>query len=326
LDITGLVSLNEIEAAAQRIAPAVARTPLIAPPPSKNGRHAGRLLLKPENLQPVGSFKLRGAFSAISALPPAVREKGVVAYSSGNHAQGVAYAASRLGIPSWIVIDEAAPAVKIDATRSMGAQVVTAATDDRQPLAHAIAERQQATLIPPYDHPDVIAGQGTIGLEIMADCPDLATVVLPVSGGGLASGVAAAIKYSAPRVKVVIVEPELAADTIESLHRGRLVRWPTAHRRRTIAEGLVGQPSALTFAHLARFVDDAITVSEAQILDTIRWLALEAKLVAEPSGAVATAAYLHNQERIGCGTTVAILSGGNITPVCLQEVLQRPSV
>lgn len=313
-----LVTLDDIDAAARRIAPDIVRTPLLAAGWSDADRP---LWLKPENLQPIGAFKVRGAFNALGRLDPEVRAAGVVAYSSGNHAQAVAYAAAAFGVTAHIVMPEETPAVKVQATRGRGAQVVLCGAGQRESVAAELVERTGGVLVPPFDHPDVIAGQGTIGLEIAQDLPEVATVLIPISGGGLASGVGTAIRALCPRAKIFGVEPELAADTAESLAAGHLVEWPVVQRNRTIADGLRATPSALTFAHLQRVLDGVITVSEGDIRSAVRELAREAHLVAEPSGAVALAGY--RTAATPPGPTVAIVSGGNIALPLLAEILSE---
>jgi threonine dehydratase len=311
-----LVTIDDIRAAADRIRGAVFRTPLI---PASWGDPARPLWLKPENLQAIGAFKVRGAFNAIGRLDDATRARGVVAYSSGNHAQAVAYAAAVYGIAAQIVMPRETPEVKIAATRSHGAEVVLCAAGERERVADELVAKTGGVLIPPFDHPDVIAGQGTIGLEIAEDLPDVANVIVPVSGGGLASGIGTAVKALVPHATVIGVEPELAADTAASLAAGHRVDWPIADRNRTIADGLRSQPSELTFAHLQRVLDGVITVSENDIRKAVREIALRAHLVAEPSGATALAAYLSRETPPG--PTVVIVSGGNVEPALLAEIL-----
>ncbi|MBW4718913.1 threonine ammonia-lyase [Saccharothrix obliqua] len=306
-----LVTLSDIRAAADLIAPAAVRTPLL--------RFDDRLSLKPESLQPVGAFKIRGAYHALVRLSPEQRARGVVAYSSGNHAQAVAYAARLLDVPAVIVVPDDAPEVKVAATRRWGAEVELVPMARRESRAHELVAELGATLIPPFDHPDVIAGQGTVGLEVVEDLPDVAVVLVPISGGGLASGVGAAVKALRPGARVVGVEPELAADTAASLRAGELVRWPAAERARTGADGLRAEPSELTFAHLRAHVDDVLTVSEAEIGDAVRRLAREARLVVEPSGAVAVAAYLGRTD--WPDRVVAVVSGGNVDPEAFKALL-----
>jgi threonine dehydratase len=311
-----LVTIDDIRAAAERIRGSVLRTPLV---PARWGDPDRPVWLKPENLQAVGAFKVRGAFNAIHRLDDDTRARGVVAYSSGNHAQAVAYAAASFGIPAVIVMPEETPGVKVDATRGHGAEVVLCAAGQREKVAADVVARTGAVLIPPFDHPDVIAGQGTIGLEIVEDLPDVANVIVPVSGGGLASGIGTAVKALAPHATIVGVEPDLAADTAEGLAVGHRVDWSIEDRNRTIADGLRSQPSDLTFAHLRRVLDGMVTVSEDDIRSAVRELALRAHLVAEPSGAIALAGYRHH--RTAPGPTVLIVSGGNIEPALLAEIL-----
>ncbi|CAL9650103.1 L-threo-3-hydroxyaspartate ammonia-lyase [Actinosynnema sp. ALI-1.44] len=303
------MTIDDIRSAAAVLDGVVVRTPLL--------RFDDGLWLKPESLQAVGAFKVRGAYHAVSRLAPDVRARGVVAYSSGNHAQAVAYAARLFGVPAVIVVPDNAPAVKVAATRSHGAEVVQVPMAQREQRAHELAEERGATLVPPFDHPDVIAGQGTVGLEVVADLPDVATVLVPVSGGGLISGVATAVKALRPAARVVGVEPELAADAAASLRAGELVRWPAADRERTSADGLRAQPSELTFAHIREHVDDIVTVSEAEIAAAVGRLARQARLVVEPSGAVTTAAYLKSPS----ARTVAVISGGNVDPEVFATML-----
>lgn len=311
-----LITLADIQAAAGRIAEAVVRTPLL---PAQWGDPERPLWLKPENLQPIGAFKIRGAFNAVANLTEAARARGVVAYSSGNHAQAVAYAAAAFRIEAHIVMPRETPTVKVQATRDHGARVVLCGPGEREAVAAEVLEQTGGVLIPPFDHPDVIAGQGTIGLEIAADLPEVANVLVPVSGGGLASGIGTAIKAKCPRARVFGVEPELAADAAEGLRRGERVNWPIEDRNRTIADGLRSQPSALTFAHLQNVLDGLITVSENEIRSAVRELALAAHLVSEPSGAVGLAAY--RQDGTPPGPTVVVLSGGNVEPATLIDIL-----
>jgi len=310
-----MVTIDEIRAAAARIHAFVVRTPLL---PTLWADADRPLWIKPENLQSIGAFKVRGAFNAIANLDESVRTRGVVAYSSGNHAQAVAYAAAVHGIPAHIVMPEETPAVKVDATRGHGAEVVLCEVGQRERVAAEVLERTGGVLVPPFDHPDIIAGQGTIGLEIAEDLPAVENVLVPVSGGGLASGIGTAIKALCPDARVFGVEPELAADTAEALAKGHRVDWPIEDRNRTIADGLRSQPSELTFAHLQRVLDDVITVSESEIRSAVKELAVRAHLVSEPSGAVTLAAY---RQGTPSGRTVMVLSGGNIDPRALNDIL-----
>ncbi|WP_158882151.1 threonine ammonia-lyase [Amycolatopsis anabasis] len=312
-----LVTIDDIRAAAERIRGTAIRTPLLAQPWAQRSP----LWVKPENLQPIGAFKIRGAYNAIAALDESARQRGVVAYSSGNHAQAVAFAAKSFGVPAVIVVPDVTPRVKVEATAAHGAEVVEVPIAERESAAHALAAERGLTLIPPFDHPDVIAGQGTIGLEIAEDLPEVEVVLIPVSGGGLASGIGTAIKARCPRARVYAVEPELAADTAEGLRAGKRVDWPAERRARTIADGLRSQPSELTFAHLLKVLDGVITVTEDEIRSAVRTLALKGRLVAEPSGATALAGYLFHGDELPAGRTVAVVSGGNLDADLLAELL-----
>ncbi len=311
-----MVTIDDIRAAATRIRAFVVRTPLV---PALWADDDRPLWIKPENLQPIGAFKVRGAFNAMGNLDESVRTRGVVAYSSGNHAQAVAYAAAVYGIPAHIVMPRETPAIKVDATRGHGAEVVLCEAGQRERVAAEVVEQTGGVLVPPFDHPDIIAGQGTIGMEIAEDLPAVENVLVPVSGGGLASGIGTAIKALCPQARVFGVEPELAADTAEGLAQGHRVDWPIEYRNRTIADGLRSQPSELTFAHLQKLLDGVITVSENEIRSAVRELAAKAHLVSEPSGAVALAAY--RQGQTPSGRTVMVLSGGNIDPLALKDIL-----
>ncbi|GGV11241.1 serine/threonine dehydratase [Actinomadura cremea] len=315
------MTLAEIERAAERLAGVTVRTPLVPFP----GGHGGpALLVKAESLQPIGAFKLRGAYTAMSRLPEAERARGVVTHSSGNHAQAVAFSARALGIRAVLVMPHTAPAVKVDACAALGAEIVYVEPDTavREQTAAQLAAAHGFTLIPPYDDPRVIAGQGTCGLEIVQDRPDVDVVLVPVSGGGLLAGVAAAVKALRPDARVFGVEPELAADARDSFHAGHPVGWNAEETGRTIADALrVQRVGALPFAHMREHVDGVVTVTEDEIRHAMRRLAREARLIAEPGGAVATAAYLfHRDELPDARTYVSILSGGNVDPALFQDV------
>jgi threonine dehydratase len=333
--MSDLVTVAEIEEAAARLRGVAVRTPLVSPlpadDPSTDEDHTGpvpagtRLLIKPESLQPTGAFKLRGAYNAITALREGGHDGGVVTHSSGNHAQAVAYAARVLGIPAVLVMPNTTPAVKVDACRTLGAEIVFVepTMEARMGTAERLAEAHGFALIPPYDDALVIAGQGTIGLEIIADAPDVDVVLVPVGGGGLISGVATAVKSLRPEAKVIGVEPELAADARDSLRAGIPMSWTAAQTGRTAADALrVQRVGDLTFAHISEYVDDIVTVSEDQIRAAMGWLARRARLVAEPGGAVATAAQLFRRDAVPAGRThVAVLSGGNVDPGFLKTVI-----
>lgn len=305
-----LVTLDDIERAAVAIAPLASRTPLLPAPWARD------LWLKPENLQPVGAFKIRGAGNAVARLGDG---RGVITHSSGNHGRALGYVARRAGVACVVVVPHEAPAVKVAAIRDTDAEVVMVPGAEREATARHIAAERGLTLVPPYDHPDVIAGQGTVGREILADADAVDTVLLPVGGGGLASGVGVAVKALSPTTRVVGVEPELAADAADSLRAGRRVSWPIADRYRTIADGVRVEPSDLTFAHLNSYVDDIVTVSEDEIRDAVGLVARQARLVAEPSGALSVAA--HRRHGAGFGRTVAVITGGNIDPDLLARLV-----
>jgi threonine dehydratase len=319
-----MVTLEMLREAQQRIAPVAARTPLVRFYPAA-ANDTRRLYLKLESMQPIGSFKLRGAYNMIASLSPEQRSRGVITYSSGNHAQGVAYAARALGIPAVIVMPNSAPAVKIAATRALGAEIVFVgpASSERQQKAEDISAERGLAMIPPYNDDRIIAGAGTAAMEIIADLPQVEVVLSPVSGGGLLSGTATAIKLHRPNVKVIGVEPELAADAQESLRSGELVTWSAEKTTRTICDGLRTQSlGPINFAHIRAHVDDIVTVSEDQIKAAVRALALDARIVAEPSGAATTAALLYAADKLPHATRyAAIVSGGNIMPELLAELV-----
>jgi threonine dehydratase len=317
-----LVSLDAIREAQHRLRGVTLRTPLVR---IETEALAAPLFLKAESLQPIGSFKLRGAYNKISQLSREQLDRGVIAYSSGNHAQGVAYAARALGAHATITMPSNTPPVKQAATRALGAEVVITkpGSIDRRVVAERLAAEHGYTVIPPFDDAQIIAGQGTCGLEILEDMPDVDLVLVPVSGGGLISGVAAAIKQQRPEVRVIGVEPELAADAAASFHAGRIVSFTGEETSRTIADGLrTQQVGDLNWQHIRTFVDDIITVTEADIRATVRAILLSGRLVAEPSGAVAPAAALLTGQRLPAHKkAVAIVSGGNIEPAMLREIM-----
>jgi len=300
----------------------VVRTPLVLYPKSTA---AEQLYLKPEGLQPVGSFKLRGAYSKISSLTDDEKRRGVIAHSSGNHAQGVAFAAKALGVKATIVIPRDAPKLKIEGTRSFGAEVVLCGptSAERVALADELATKHGYVLVPPYNDEKIIAGQGSIGMEILDDLEDVKLVLAPVSGGGLISGIATAIKSRKPNVKIIGVEPELAADAQASLRAGKRISFDPVQVTRTIADGLRTTPvGEIPFEHISKYVDDIVTVSEFEIREAVKRLLLEARVLAEPSGAVAPAAWLFHRDKLPpAKKAVAVVSGGNIAPEMLREIL-----
>ena len=313
-----MVSLSDIRAARARLSGVAVHTPLI--PLEHNGN---TLYLQPENLQPIGAFKIRGAYNKIASLTPDERDRGVIAYSSGNHAQGVAYAARALNSKAVIVMPRAAPAVKREATEALGAEVVYVGPSgvERMAKAEELAAKHGYTMIPPYDDEQIIAGQGTLGLEIVEDLPDVDLVLVPVGGGGVISGIATAVKSLKPDVKVIGVEPELAADAQASLRAGEIVKLPAEQVASTAADGLRAMyVGTITFEHIRHYVDDIVTVSEEEIAESVRILAQNPQTVAEPSGAVAPAAWLFHRDSLPpAKTAVALISGGNIDP----EILAR---
>ena len=317
-----MITLEDVRLAQRRVRGVALHTPLV---PCPHGEEDRALYFKAENLQPTGAFKLRGAYNKISSLSLEERSRGVVAHSSGNHAQAVAYAARSLDVRAVIVMPRGAARVKLDATTAFGAEVVLVGDDsaERTHKAEKLAAEHGYVPVPPYDDETLITGQGTVGLEILKDLPDVETVLVPVSGGGLISGVAAALKLSRPEVRVIGVEPELAADARASLKSGRLVEFPAEQAGRTIADGLrVRKLGDAPFEHVRVFVDDIIAVSEDEILEAMRRLVLRVRLVAEPSGAVSFAAYLfHRDELPPTRNNVAVVSGGNVEPHLLAGVV-----
>ena len=317
-----MITLSDLETARNRIEGVTRHTrPIAFPLCAEDPR---RLLLKPENQQPIGAFKLRGAYNKIASLSEADRKRGVISYSSGNHAQGVAYAARALKVKSVIVMPNNAPVIKREATAKLGAEIVLVGpgSDERKTKAEELAAQYGYVIVPPYNDEKIIAGQGTIGLEILEDLPEVEAVFAPVGGGGLISGVAAAIKLTNPKVKVIGVEPELAADAQASLRAGKIVQWPAEQVSRTLADGLRTQSIGdINFEHIRAYVDDIITVTEAEIRQAMQYLSANADTVAEPSGAVSVAGFIfHAHELPRTKLNVAIISGGNIEPSMLDEL------
>ncbi len=322
-----MVTLDDIRLAQSRVGGVAYRTPLLLCPHRDPDR---TLYFKPENLQPIGSFKLRGAYNKIASLSADEKKRGVIAYSSGNHAQGVAYAARSLGVKSVIVMPRNAPKIKLDSTASYGAEIVLVgpASSERKAKAEELAEEHGYVVVPPYNDEKIIGGTGTIGLEILEGLPDVETVLVPIGGGGLISGVSTALKLIKPDVKVVGVEPELASDALASLRMGRIVEFTAEEVTRTIADGLRTQSvGPINFEHIRRYVDDVVTVREPEIVEAVRLMAQNAKLVAEPSGAVTFAAFLFHRDELPVARThVAVISGGNIEPALLAKILNREPV
>jgi len=315
-----LVTLEKIQQAQERLRGVAVRTPLV-----RTSFREAEVFLKPENLQPIGSFKLRGAYNKISTFSAGQRDRGVIAYSSGNHAQGVAYAAKAIGCHATIVMPDNAPPLKLEKTRALGADVVIVgpSSDERKERAEELAQKNGFALVPPYDDEAIIAGQGTMGLEILADLSDASVVLVCVGGGGMISGIAAAVKNMRPSPRVYGVESELGAKAKASFEAGKRVTFAAEQTMRTIADGLrttsVGE---LNFEHIQHYVDGFLTVGEDEIREAIRRLAFDAHLIAEPSGAVPLAAALFRRSEFpSSGKVVAIVSGGNIAPEMLKQIL-----
>jgi threonine dehydratase len=315
------VSLQDIERAAETIRPLTLLTPM------EESRWLSALtgspvMLKCENLQRTGSFKVRGAYTRISRLTDEERARGVVAASAGNHGQGVALAAQALGIKATVFMPEGSPIPKEKATREYGADVVFHGRyiEDALAEARAFEERTGAILIHPFDNPDIVAGQGTVGLEILRQAPDVETIVVPCGGGGLLSGIAIAVKATHPDVHVIGVQAEGAAAYPGSLEAGRPVPLDSMS---TMADGIaVGLPGEVTFAAVRDLVDEIVTVSEASLSRAVLATLERAKMVVEPAGAAAVAAVLDDPHRFG-QPTVGVLSGGNIDPLLLGKVIQH---
>ena len=324
-----LVSIEAIRAAAARIAHIAVKTPLVRVPFAGLAGYGfpREIRLKAESLQPIGAFKIRGAANKILQLSPDEIKRGVITYSSGNHAQGVAYAAREVGAKAVIVMPSNAPAIKRAATLALGAEVVDVgvASSERLAVAERLVREHGYIVVPPYDDEQIITGQATCGLEIVEEWPEVDLVLAPVSGGGLLSGVACAVKRLRPEVKVFGVEPELAGDTAESFKAGKIITWGAELTSRTIADGLRTQSvGERNFKHIQAFVDGIITVTEAEIRAAMRAIVATTRLVPEPSGAVTTAALLfHGAELPAYRRTAAVVSGGNVDPMMLAEVLQE---
>jgi threonine dehydratase len=309
------VTLEEIHRAAERVAGVARVTPLL----DVSGPAGRPLLLKCENMQPGGAFKIRGAYNMIAQLTDDQRSRGVVTFSSGNHGQACALAARELGIHAVVVMPTTAPQIKVDGARAFGAEVIFAGTTsvERRIRAETEADARGLTMVPPFDHEWIIAGQGTTALEILEQCPDVAAVLVPIGGGGLAAGVSTAIKLSRPSVRVIGVEPAGAAAMKASLEAGYAI---TLDRTHSIADGLMPvRPGDLTFAHVRRFIDAVVTVDDGQIADAVLWLFDKASVLTEPSGAATVAAALAGAAQVD-GPVVAIVSGGNVTMERLEEL------
>ncbi len=324
-----MITVDDIEAAARRLSGIAIETPLLQSS-ELDELTGGTVLLKPECLQRVGSFKIRGAYNLLSLLSPERARCGVVAWSSGNHAQGVAAAGAMLGIQTTIVMPEDAPAAKLENTRRLGGEVITydRYTGDREAIAREIAAERGAELVPSYDHADIIAGQGTVGLEIAAQSIALGMpvdqVLIPCGGGGLTSGSAIALKARLPDVAVITVEPENYDDTARSLRSGRRVSVPTTQR--SVCDALlVASPGKLTFDIMRQLVDAGLVVSDEEVKSAMRFAFREIKLVVEPGGAAALAAVLAKKIDFEGKTTAVVLSGGNVDLDLFSEIQAEPA-
>jgi threonine dehydratase len=335
------VTLADVEAAAVRLHGIALRTPLLAFGGLPAGADPTQAWLKAENLQPIGAFKIRGAYNALSQLSESERAAGVVSHSSGNHAQGVARAARLLGIRAVIVMPDDAPAIKVAGVRADGAEIDVVGPDNEERIARAgeLAKRHGMALVPSFDDARIVAGQGTVGLEIVqqirevggmtgrgaadADPARPLAVLVPIGGGGLSAGVCIAVKGLRPDATIIGVEPELAADAADSMRQGRIVRWPPELTARTIADGT--RTSALgriPFTHLKELLDDVVTVSEDDIKVAMLAAARQARIVVEPSGALAIAAWLRQRARLANGgDVVMVVSGGNVDVSAYQRML-----
>lgn len=311
--IAALVGVEQVEAAAHALRGVAVRTPLL-PAPWLDEELGGEVRLKCENLQAAGAFKIRGAYTAVARLAPEQRSRGVIAYSSGNHAQGVALAARIFGVRAVVVMPTTAPAVKVEGAQRFGAEVVLEGTTsvERQRRAESIAAEQGLAVIPAFDHLDIVAGQGTVGLEILEDWPDVDIIVVPVGGGGLLSGIAAVAKQRRPETRVIGVEPVTADAMARSLAAGHPV---TIEPARTVADGLMPvRPGDITFAHARAWVDDMVTVDDDAIIDAARMLMARSKLVVEFSGAATVAALRSGAVDARGRRVAAVVSGGNMDP------------
>ncbi len=312
------VTIDDIKAAASVLHGVVVHTPLL---PFQGDELGNLVYFKPECLQKTGSFKIRGAYNKVNSLSVEQRQRGVITYSSGNHAQGVACAAHLLGCPAIVVMPAKTAQVKIDGTRSWGAEVVFVgdSSEERRLKAEQLAAEYSYAIVPPFDDPYIIAGQGTIGLEVCADLAEFDAIVVPIGGGGLISGIATAVKSLRPDVRVIGVEPEGAADAYHSRQAGHIVEWAKVE---TIADGLRTQRIGdWNWRQMQKYVDDIVTVSEDEIRAAMRLLARRAHLVAEPSGSVATAAIMGGKAGLRGKRVIAVISGGNADPAFLAEVI-----
>ncbi len=320
-----MVTIEDIRQAKKRISGTAIETPLI---PYHGSCNLRQLYFKPENLQPIGAFKIRGAYNKISSLSDEEKSRGIVAHSSGNHAQAVAYSARALGVKSTVVMPAVAPAIKIQNTKSFGAEIILVedgAEVEMKTIMDELSKQHGYVAIPPYDDELVIAGQGTVGLEIFDQCKNVNTVLVPIGGGGLISGIAIGLKRLNPNIQIIGVEPELANDTQLSFASGKIQSIPKEQAKSTIADGMrVTQPGSLTFPIIQEFVDEIVTVNESQILEATVKMLKEIRLMVEPSGATTFAAWLDQKnEKQTEGKSVCVVSGGNIDLGLLEKLLAK---
>ena len=316
------INYADIQSAAARLAGAAHRTP-VATSRTANQRTGAELFFKCENLQRMGAFKFRGAYNALSQFTPEQRRAGVVAFSSGNHAQAIALSGRLLGIPATIVMPNDAPLMKVDATRGYGAEVqlYNRYKEDREAIGRQLADERGMTLIPPFDHPHVMAGQGTAALELIEDAGSLDVLLVCVGGGGLISGCAVAAKHALPQCRVIGVEPEAGSDVQQSLRRGEIVHIDVPQ---TIADGAQTQaPGRFTFPVIRALVDDVLTVTDRQLVSTMRFFAERMKMVVEPTGCLAAAAVLEGMLDVRGQRVGIIISGGNVDVDRYAQLLTR---
>jgi len=315
-----MVTYPDIEAASNLLAPVVHKTPLLTST-TFDERTGNHVFFKAENFQRAGSFKIRGAYNKISTLSPDERKKGIVAHSSGNHAQGVALAAKLLGVKATVVMPKSAPSIKIAATQGYGATVVFCkdSSDDRERVASALAKEHGYIPVPPFDDDAIIAGQGSVGVEIGRELKALDDVFVPVGGAGLVSGCAIAVKHFFPKARVIGVETEAANDAYQSFRKKEIVRIQPPN---TIADGMRTQSvGKRNFEVILKYVDDVVTVSDEQVMEMMKFFLQRMKMLVEPTGAVAAAAVFFNRLNISGKTIAAVISGGNVEPSFLNNIL-----
>jgi threo-3-hydroxy-L-aspartate ammonia-lyase len=323
MEVTPEVNFSDVALAHERIKPAVHRTPVLRSA-TVDAMTGAQVFFKPECLQRMGAFKIRGAYNALSQLSAEERKRGVVAFSSGNHAQAVALSGRLLGVPATIVMPTDAPKVKLDATRGYGAEVVMydASNEDRQKIAERLASERGLTVIPPFDHPHILAGQGTAAKELIEDAGALDVLMVPCGGGGLLSGCAIAARHLSPKCRVIGVEPAEGDDGLRAFRAGRIVQIPLP---KTIADGARTMAlGKITFALIQKHVDDFFTVTDAQLLKWMPFLWERMKIVVEPTGTLAAAALLENKLDVKGKRVGVVLSGGNVDIVQMAAMIRSP--